>query len=367
MGREVRLGGQGQLQGGSAARGGVGWQVGEVEKCRASWEGSPCPLPPRVLSAAALPAFALLPELTAMGELRREREWVVGDAEGSVGMPWHEVGRTPAPDSGTSEDLLVCHHPLGCSSSAAAPHHPRSTASSSLPRSWCCARAGLSPSSPSWSFSLRKGFPDPRCVHGGQRWGQSMARRSGHGWEAGGCLCWLAGSLISGSCLSPAPACLGPVTFQRHRRWQEVGAGLHCGLMSLKFLVASKAVAHHPHHLLPAAFTPSLSLSIPGADTMSETSSISMEATTDSRDTSVATSILLPFPPSRGREEADNRSEHSYSESGASGSSFEELDLEVTVDGEGAPGLLPDVGYAGNQEVTDKWTKEPIAAERGEE
>ncbi|XP_032555166.1 testis-expressed protein 264 [Chiroxiphia lanceolata] len=106
---------------------------------------------------------------------------------------------------------------------------------------------------------------------------------------------------------------------------------------------------------------------ITGVDTMSEASSISMEATTDSRDTSVATSILLPFPASRGREEADNRSEHSYSESGASGSSFEELDLEVTGDGEGAPGLLPDVGYAGNQEVTDKWTKEPIAAERGEE
>ncbi|XP_010172400.1 testis-expressed protein 264-like, partial [Antrostomus carolinensis] len=106
---------------------------------------------------------------------------------------------------------------------------------------------------------------------------------------------------------------------------------------------------------------------ITGADTMSETSSISIEATTDSRDTSVATSILLPFPASRGREEVDNRSEHSYSESGASGSSFEELDLEVTGDGEGAPSLLPSVGYSGNQEVTDKWTKEPIAAERGEE
>ncbi|NWX27369.1 TX264 protein, partial [Notiomystis cincta] len=106
---------------------------------------------------------------------------------------------------------------------------------------------------------------------------------------------------------------------------------------------------------------------ITGVDTMSETSSISVEATTDSRDTSVATSILLPFPGSRGREEADNRSEHSYSESGASGSSFEELDLEVAGDGEGAPGLLPDVGYAGSPEATDKWTKEPIAAERGEE
>ncbi|NXR11930.1 TX264 protein, partial [Semnornis frantzii] len=106
---------------------------------------------------------------------------------------------------------------------------------------------------------------------------------------------------------------------------------------------------------------------ITGADTMSETSSISIEATTDSRDTSVATSVLLPFPASRGREEVDNRSEHSYSESGASGSSFEELDLEVTGDTEGASALLPSVGYVGNQEVTDKWTKEPIAAERGEE
>ncbi|NWW91641.1 TX264 protein, partial [Rhynochetos jubatus] len=106
---------------------------------------------------------------------------------------------------------------------------------------------------------------------------------------------------------------------------------------------------------------------ITGADTMSETSSISIEATTDSRDTSVATSILLPFPASRGREEADNRSEHSYSESGASGSSFEELDLEATGDGEGAPGLLPDMGYVGNQEITGKWTKEPTAAKRGEE
>ncbi|NWH63183.1 TX264 protein, partial [Geococcyx californianus] len=106
---------------------------------------------------------------------------------------------------------------------------------------------------------------------------------------------------------------------------------------------------------------------ITGADTVSETSSISIEATTDSRDTSVATSILLPFPASRGREDGDNRSEHSYSESGASGSSFEELDLEVTGDGEGAAGLLPDVAYAGKQEATNKWTKEPVAAERGEE
>ncbi|XP_048813554.1 testis-expressed protein 264 [Lagopus muta] len=106
---------------------------------------------------------------------------------------------------------------------------------------------------------------------------------------------------------------------------------------------------------------------ITGADTMSEASSISIEATTDSRDTSVATSVLLPFPTSRGREEADNRSEHSYSESGASGSSFEELDLEAAADGEGSAGLLLTSGYGESQELTDKWTKEPIAAERGEE
>ncbi|OXB56161.1 hypothetical protein ASZ78_016940, partial [Callipepla squamata] len=106
---------------------------------------------------------------------------------------------------------------------------------------------------------------------------------------------------------------------------------------------------------------------ITGADTMSEASSVSIEATTDSRDTSVATSVLLPFPASRGREEADNRSEHSYSESGASGSSFEELDLEAAADGEGTPGLPLASGYTESQELTDKWTKEPIAAERGEE
>lgn len=203
MGQEVRLGGQGQLPGGSAVRGGVGWQAGEVEKCRVSWEGSPRPLPPRVPSAAALPAFALLPELTATGEPRREREWVVGDAEGSVGMPWHEVGRTPAPDSGTSEDLLVCHHPLGCSSSAAAPHHPRSTASSSLPRSWCCARAGLSPSSPSWSFSLRKGFSS--CLSWPSHFSKAQEVARGRSWSP----LWPHVSEVSGcfeGCGTPSPS-----------------------------------------------------------------------------------------------------------------------------------------------------------------
>lgn len=199
-------------------RGGVGWQPGDVEKCLVSWEGSPHPLAPRVPSAAALPAFALLLELTAVGEPCRGWEWVVGGAEGSVTMPWHEAGRTPAPDSSPSEDLLMCHLPLGCSSNAAAPHHPRSTASHSSPRSWCHAGGRVVPQLPGRAFSLRKGLPGPRCVRGEQQWGQGMARRSGHGWEAGGCLCQLGGALISGSCLSPACACLGPVISQRHRR-----------------------------------------------------------------------------------------------------------------------------------------------------
>uniref|UniRef100_A0A8C0IV28 Testis expressed 264, ER-phagy receptor n=1 Tax=Chelonoidis abingdonii TaxID=106734 RepID=A0A8C0IV28_CHEAB len=107
---------------------------------------------------------------------------------------------------------------------------------------------------------------------------------------------------------------------------------------------------------------------ITGADTLSETSSISLEATTDSRETSVATSFLSPFAAGRGRDELDNHSEHSYSESGASGSSFEELDLEGN--GDGSAGQPSDLGYAEEQETTKaKWAKEPTALEkeRGEE
>uniref|UniRef100_A0A8D0FZH1 Testis expressed 264, ER-phagy receptor n=1 Tax=Sphenodon punctatus TaxID=8508 RepID=A0A8D0FZH1_SPHPU len=109
---------------------------------------------------------------------------------------------------------------------------------------------------------------------------------------------------------------------------------------------------------------------ITGADTLSETSSVSLEATTESRETSVATSILSPFSAGRNRDETDNRSEHSYSESGASGSSFEELDLEGNGDGEGLAGLTPDLSSAEDQDTTKaKWTKAPIALEkeRGEE
>ncbi|XP_074861840.1 testis-expressed protein 264 [Carettochelys insculpta] len=107
---------------------------------------------------------------------------------------------------------------------------------------------------------------------------------------------------------------------------------------------------------------------VTGADTLSETSSISLEVATDSRETSVATSILSPLAAGRGRDEPDNRSDHSYSESGASGSSFEELDLEGN--GDGSAGQPPNLGYAEEQETTTaKWAKEPIPLEkeRGEE
>ncbi|XP_063148004.1 testis-expressed protein 264 [Candoia aspera] len=109
---------------------------------------------------------------------------------------------------------------------------------------------------------------------------------------------------------------------------------------------------------------------ITGMDTMSETSSVSLEATTDISETSVATSILSPFVSGHSREEADNHSEHSYSGSGASGSSFEELDMEGHGDGDGMAGLSCDLGSAEDQDTTQvKWTKEPIAPEekRGEE
>ncbi|XP_015279507.1 PREDICTED: testis-expressed sequence 264 protein [Gekko japonicus] len=119
-----------------------------------------------------------------------------------------------------------------------------------------------------------------------------------------------------------------------------------------------------------AAETEDAQTDITGADTLSDSSSVSLEITTDSRETSVATSILSPFTPGRGRDEVDNRSEHSYSESGASGSSFEELDLEGNAEGDGMAGLSADHGSAEDQDIPKaKWTKEPIALEKekGEE
>ncbi|XP_028334549.1 testis-expressed protein 264 isoform X2 [Physeter macrocephalus] len=97
-----------------------------------------------------------------------------------------------------------------------------------------------------------------------------------------------------------------------------------------------------------------------GTDTMSDTSSVSLEVGPGSRETSAAT--LSPGVSSRGWDDGDTRSEHSYSESGASGSSFEELDLE----GEGPLGE-PRVGPEAEPLGVAKWPREPSTPEKGEE
>lgn len=97
-----------------------------------------------------------------------------------------------------------------------------------------------------------------------------------------------------------------------------------------------------------------------GADTMSDTSSVSLEVGPGSRETSAAT--LSPGVSGRGWDDGDTRSEHSYSESGSSGSSFEELDLE----GEGPlgePRLNPEAEPLG----AAKWPREPSTPEKDEE
>ncbi|XP_055228294.1 testis-expressed protein 264-like [Gorilla gorilla gorilla] len=63
-----------------------------------------------------------------------------------------------------------------------------------------------------------------------------------------------------------------------------------------------------------------------GTDMMSDTSSGSLEVSPGSRETSFAT--MSPGESGRGWEDSDTCSECGYRESGASGSSFEELDLE---------------------------------------
>lgn len=85
---------------------------------------------------------------------------------------------------------------------------------------------------------------------------------------------------------------------------------------------------------------------------MSDTSSVSLEVGPGSRETSAAT--LSPGVSSRGWDDGDTRSEHSYSESGASGSSFEELDLE----GEGPLGEAR-VGPEAEPLGVAKWPREP--------
>ncbi|XP_004461611.2 testis-expressed protein 264 [Dasypus novemcinctus] len=97
-----------------------------------------------------------------------------------------------------------------------------------------------------------------------------------------------------------------------------------------------------------------------GADTMSDTSSVGLEVGPSSRETSAST--LLPGASSRAWDDGDTRSEHSYSESGASGSSFEELDLE----GEGPLGELR-LGPEAEPLGTAKWPREPSTPEKGEE
>ncbi|XP_075403558.1 testis-expressed protein 264 [Tenrec ecaudatus] len=96
-----------------------------------------------------------------------------------------------------------------------------------------------------------------------------------------------------------------------------------------------------------------------GADT-SDTSSVSLEVGPGSRETSATT--LSPGAGSRSWDDGDTRSEHSYSESGASGSSFEELDLE----GEGPLGE-PHLGSEAEPTGADKWSREPSTPEKGEE
>ncbi|XP_051061400.1 testis-expressed protein 264 isoform X1 [Phodopus roborovskii] len=93
-----------------------------------------------------------------------------------------------------------------------------------------------------------------------------------------------------------------------------------------------------------------------GADA-SDASSVSVEVRPGSRETSATT--LSPGASNRGWDDGDNRSEHSYSESGASGSSFEELDLEGEVP-LGEPRLSPEAKLLGA-------TRELSTPERDEE
>lgn len=88
---------------------------------------------------------------------------------------------------------------------------------------------------------------------------------------------------------------------------------------------------------------------------MSDRSSVSLEVGPGSRETSAA--APSPGVSSRGWDDGDSRSE-----SGASGSSFEELDLES--EGPlGEPRLSPESEPRG----TPKWPRELSTPEKGEE
>ncbi|MXQ98700.1 hypothetical protein E5288_WYG003260 [Bos mutus] len=93
---------------------------------------------------------------------------------------------------------------------------------------------------------------------------------------------------------------------------------------------------------------------------MSDMSSVSLEMGLGSWVTSAAT--LCSRMSNHSRDDGDTCSKHSYSELGASSSSFEELDLE----GErplGDPKLSPETKPLG----AAKWSWEPTTPEKGEE
>ncbi|XP_001507644.1 testis-expressed protein 264 [Ornithorhynchus anatinus] len=104
-----------------------------------------------------------------------------------------------------------------------------------------------------------------------------------------------------------------------------------------------------------------------GGDTTSDTSSVSLNLSLGSRGTSTTTSTISSSMFGRGWDDIlDNSSEtscseNSFSESGVSGSSFEELDLEVN-------GNPAEVRFSQQPKTAEaKESKEPCTAEKGEE
>ncbi|XP_006630764.3 testis-expressed protein 264 homolog isoform X2 [Lepisosteus oculatus] len=98
---------------------------------------------------------------------------------------------------------------------------------------------------------------------------------------------------------------------------------------------------------------------ITGEDSNSETGSVSQLAMSESRETSLATSVAPSLPP-RDQDDGDNRSDRSdkgSNESVGSGSSFEELDLESIEGAENVGVTQAELRANKNQDV--------IAEERG--
>ncbi|XP_066554204.1 testis-expressed protein 264 homolog [Amia ocellicauda] len=91
---------------------------------------------------------------------------------------------------------------------------------------------------------------------------------------------------------------------------------------------------------------------ITGADSNSETSSVSHMAISDSRESSLAPSVTPSLPP-REQEDVDNRSDKSdksSNESIGSGSSFEELDLEIIEGADNSGVTQPELRVGKNQD-----------------